>query len=133
MGLLNVVRDFSTGIRSGKATLILAQYYGLLVDFELSERIKYLGRHGVYEAHDLAVYSLTDHLRSLDNDVHDAGVRKGVAYVIHRAKIASATGLISHRSLLQDLFDVARLKYFFDAETETFIWRLTEEEHHGIL
>ena len=110
-------RAFRFGMTSGKATLVLATSYGLIIDQWGHEKMRRMGLQwgDIYNENEMAVKFLIDYLE--DADPSDANAKFVVSGYVRQAKLAKERGLIhsDNDDLLERFLEVAKSRFKVDA------------------
>ncbi|MFP6558229.1 hypothetical protein WJ542_07850 [Paraburkholderia sp. B3] len=98
-------RAFGTGLTSGKAVMILAKTYGLALDHENSEKVRLIGLQweGELSADELAVYYITDYIKSFSAVPNAPEVKASLNFLLQQAKNQQARGLIRRDWIIENL------------------------------
>lgn len=122
MAIFGGVGTLSIGMAVGKATRLLGNYYGLVIEANTIQRLKRIemSNQGRRTPHGLAVMYLYELLRDFDGNVDEPRIQSYVSHVVRQVRAARGRGEFISDYALERLYDVARNKFSYNDEKDFY-------------
>lgn len=107
------LQAFTAGVTSGKAVIVLAKTYGLVLSHEESERVRLIGAQweGEMSEHELAACFLINYINDASADPGDPKAKKAADFLMQQVKHQQAKGMIRKEWIVENLSQVVEARF----------------------